>query len=75
MCVEFLFFSDSFSQLVSNFQNVKSLWVHNSIYLFILILKCIFYCAILSCSICHLVRRKYAAQKKKKKEKTAGVYG
>lgn len=32
-----------------------------------------FYCTILSCSICHLVRRKYAAQKKN--QKTAEIYG
>lgn len=32
-----------------------------------------FYCTILSCSICHLIRRKYAAQKKN--EKTAEIYG
>jgi len=63
MCVEFLFVCDSISQLASNFQNVKSLSTQFYVS-FYFDFEMYFYCTILSCSICHLIRRKYAAQKK-----------
>jgi len=72
MCVEFLFVCDSISQLASNFQNVKSLSTQFYVS-FYFDFEMYFYCTILSCSICHLIRRKYAAQKKN--EKTAEIYG